>query len=158
MIEKPFISIIPFTPKHGRAFHDLNMEWITKYFEVEEKDRQVLSDPQKYIIDPGGQIIMAVDDKQIAVGTVGMVHIDTDHVELSKMGVSENHQGLGIGKVLIKRVIADAKKLRYKTIILYSNSGLGPAIHLYRKFGFKEIPLEENFIYVRSDIKMKLDL
>jgi ribosomal protein S18 acetylase RimI-like enzyme len=41
-----------------------------------------------------------------------------------------------------------------KRIILYSNTKLETAIALYRKLGFKEIPLDGP--YKRSDIKMEL--
>ena len=42
-------------------------------------------------------------------------------------------------------------------IILYTNSSLKPAIHLYQKFGFKEHEIENNE-YERADIYMILDL
>ena len=46
----------------------------------------------------------------------------------------------------------------YNSIILYSNTKLENAIYIYRKYGFIEIPNEENSPYKRSDIKMKLHL
>jgi len=33
-----------------------------------------------------------------------------------------------------------------------------PAINLYKKIGFKEVPLEQEVHYERSDIKMILNL
>jgi ribosomal protein S18 acetylase RimI-like enzyme len=40
-----------------------------------------------------------------------------------------------------------------KKIIIYSNRRLGPAIGLYEKIWFKEIP--EDGVYERADIKME---
>jgi ribosomal protein S18 acetylase RimI-like enzyme len=42
-------------------------------------------------------------------------------------------------------------------LILYSNTSLKPAINLYEKFGFIEIPVG-NSEYARCNIKMKKQL
>ena len=39
-------------------------------------------------------------------------------------------------------------------VILYSNTKLGPAIHLYQKYGFVEVPMGTSE-YKRSNIKME---
>jgi ribosomal protein S18 acetylase RimI-like enzyme len=61
---------------------------------------------------------------------------------------------LGIGNKLLSHCIAVAEKKNIKRLILYSNRILLPAIHLYEKFGFTEIPLEGG-LYERADIKME---
>ena len=43
-----------------------------------------------------------------------------------------------------------------KRIILESNTKQVAAIKLYRKFGFKETPLDPNSQYVRANIRMEL--
>ena len=42
--------------------------------------------------------------------------------------------------------------------MLYSSTKLTPAINLYRKVGFKEVELEKDSHYERSNIKMILEL
>jgi len=74
--------------------------------------------------------------------------------ELSKMAVTNGVQGLGIGKKLMQHCIEIALEHGIEKIILYSNRTLKPAIHLYEKFGFEEILLE-NGVYERADIKME---
>jgi ribosomal protein S18 acetylase RimI-like enzyme len=51
-----------------------------------------------------------------------------------------------------------AKEQQWKTITLYSNRKLIPAINLYKKVGFVEVPLEKDVHYERANIKMFLDL
>lgn len=51
-----------------------------------------------------------------------------------------------------------SRKHAFKELILYSNRKLENAIYIYRKFGFNEVPVEENSPYKRSDIKMTLKL
>lgn len=55
----PIVEIVKYTPADAAAFHDLNHEWITKYFELEELDNQILNDPERYILSKGGYILMA---------------------------------------------------------------------------------------------------
>jgi ribosomal protein S18 acetylase RimI-like enzyme len=73
------------------------------------------------------------------------------------MATTASAQGKGVGKLMITHCIEEAKKRNAKKLILFSNTKLEPAIHLYRKFGFKEVPLE-NSTYARSNIKMELSL
>lgn len=147
------LRIIPFSAELKEPIKTLNIEWLQKYFKVEPKDEKVLSNPQQEIIDKGGMIFY-VQYKDAIVGTVSLLKIDKQTFELSKMAVSEEIQGLGIGKKLLEHCIEVAKEQQIEKLILYSNRSLKPAIHLYKKFGFQEIDLEEG-IYERADIKME---
>ncbi len=73
------------------------------------------------------------------------------------MAVAEGFQGKKIGNEMMKFCIKEAEKLNIQKLILYSNKKLEPAIHLYEKYGFKEVPLG-NSEYVRSNIKMEIIL
>ncbi|KAF2337052.1 GNAT family N-acetyltransferase [Flavobacterium daemonense] len=147
------VEIIPFSPDLKEHIKTLNIAWLEKYFKVEEKDKLTLSNPQEEIIDKGGMIFYARYNSEI-LGTASLMKVDDSIFELSKMAVSDKAQGLGIGTKLLEHCFNVAKENNIKTLILYSNTILLPAIHLYRKFGFIEIPLEAG-IYERADIKME---
>lgn len=147
------VEIIPFSPDLKDHIKTLNIAWLTKYFKVEEKDTLTLSNPQEEIIDKGGLIFYARYNNEI-LGTATLLKVNDSTFELSKMAVSDHAQGLGIGNKLLEHCIETAKENNIKTLFLYSNTILLPAIHLYRKFGFTEIPLETG-IYERADIKME---
>lgn len=149
------LEIIPFEAQYATHFYDLNVEWLKKYFYVEPYDEKVLSNPKKYVLDPGGFIFFAKYNNEI-VGVVSIINQKTFY-ELSKMAVAPKFQGLKIGLKLMEFSIAFAKKQHWKSITLYSHRSLVPAINLYKKMGFKEIPVEENSHYERSDIKMILE-
>ena len=150
------IEIIPYQTKYAPYFYDLNVAWLEKYFYVEPYDQKVLSNPEKYVIDPGGFIFFA----KYATETVGVVSIinQKSFFELSKMAVTPKYQGLKIGLQLMNFCIEFAKQKQWKSITIYSHKKLHAAVQLYKKVGFKEIPLEENSHYERSDIKMLLQL
>lgn len=147
------VEIIPFSAESKEPIKTLNKEWLQKYFKVEEKDEIVLSNPQEEIIDKGGLIFYAKYKGEI-IGTVSLIKIDHETFELSKMAVSDKVQGLGVGNRLLIHCFAVAEKNNIKKLILYSNRKLLPAIHLYEKFGFIEVPLG-NVSYERADIKME---
>jgi ribosomal protein S18 acetylase RimI-like enzyme len=147
------VMIIPFSPELKDEIKILNLEWLKKYFKVEAKDDKLLSDPQGEIIDKGGMIFYAKYNDKI-VGTASLLKIDETTFELSKMAVTDGVQGLGIGNKMMEHCLAVAKEKGIKKLILYSNRSLYPAIYLYKKFDFEEIPLE-NGVYERADIKME---
>ena len=147
------VRIIPFSSDLKNEIKTLNLEWLKKYFKVEAKDEQMLSDPQKEIIDKGGMIFYAKYNHKI-VGTISLLKIDETTFELSKMAVADGLQGLGIGNKILEHCLKIAEQNGIKKLLLYSNRKLLPAIYLYIKFGFQEIPLEDG-VYERADIKME---
>jgi ribosomal protein S18 acetylase RimI-like enzyme len=147
------VVIIPFSDTCSEAIKTLNLEWLTKYFKVEPKDEMVLSSPKSEIIEKGGFIFYAQYQGSI-VGTVSLLKIDETTFELSKMAVTSSVQGIGIGKRMLEYCFEFAKNNNINRLILYSNRSLESAIHLYTKYGFKEISLEAG-IYERADVKME---
>ncbi|AOW21975.1 GNAT family N-acetyltransferase [Urechidicola croceus] len=150
------IEIIDFNPKYSQTFHDLNTEWLEKYFYVEPHDKEVLENAKSFIIDNNGYIFFAKYNNKIA-GTVALINNEEGY-ELSKMAVSPKFQGLKIGQKLMSKCIEFAKEKKWNELILYSNTKLTPAINMYRKNGFVEIPVQENCDYERCNIKMILKL
>ena len=92
---------------------------------------------------------------KIIAGTFALLKNGEQEYELAKMAVAEKFQGLKIGNLMLEFGIRKAKELNAKKIILYSNTKLKPALHLYRKYGFTEVPIGHSD-YLRSDIKMEL--
>lgn len=152
------IKIIPFEKQYAKEFYNLNIEWLKTYFYVEPFDEDVLSKPEFYILDKDGYIFFAkLND--VIVGTVALMPTKEHYIfELTKMAVSPNHRGYKIGQHLMQYCIDFAKEHQFKMLMLYSNTILENAIYIYRKFGFVEIPVEENSPYKRSNIKMELTL
>jgi GNAT superfamily N-acetyltransferase len=150
------VIIIPFEEKYSEIFHDLNIEWLEKFFYVEAHDRDVLSNPQSYIIDNGGFIFFAKYNDEI-IGSVALINEDEGY-ELSKMAVSPKYQGLKIGQELMNYCISFAKNKKWDKILLYSNTKLSNAIYIYKKYGFVEVPVEPDCPYERCNIKMILHL
>jgi GNAT superfamily N-acetyltransferase len=149
------LEIVPFQLNYSRAFYDLNIEWLKTYFYVEEYDKEVLGNPVKYIIEPGGHIFFAVEGEQV-LGTVALMKGENTSFELTKMAVLPNQRGKKIGQILMQHCVDFASENNFQKLFLYSNTILENAIYIYRKFGFVEIPVEADSPYDRSNIKMEL--
>ncbi len=149
------LRIIPFKSQYSTRFKELNVEWLEKYFSVEPKDTQLLDDCETNIIDKGGFIYFAQYNNEIT-GCFALLKLDVGEYELGKMAVEAKFQGLKIGQALLSFAIDFAKQNSWSKLVLYSNTKLEDAIYIYKKFGFKEVPIEKNLPYARSDIKMEL--
>jgi GNAT superfamily N-acetyltransferase len=152
----PGAEIIDFTPAYQAAFRSLNHEWINQYFALEELDNQILDQPESYILAAGGHIFMARYEQEI-VGTCALIKVSETVFELGKMAVTEKSRGRQIGQQLGQAAIRKATELGALTLVLYSHRSLIPALQLYRKLGFLEVPCPPNG-YKRADIKMELAL
>jgi GNAT superfamily N-acetyltransferase len=149
------ITTLSYEKEHQPWFEKLNREWIEKYFWMEPVDVQVLQHPDEHIIKKGGAILMARYADKIA-GTVALKFVEPGIYEFTKMAVDEKFRGKKIGLALADAALKKARDMGAKKVILYSNTTLRPAIALYRKIGFVEIPVDGP--YKRSNIKMELVL
>ncbi|MEE9361151.1 MAG: helix-turn-helix domain-containing GNAT family N-acetyltransferase [Cellulophaga sp.] len=156
--ESSKIDVLDYLPEHHTAFQEMNEEWITKYFKLEDADRKALDNPNGYILDKGGKILVAVQGKAI-LGVCALLKMQDDKYdyELAKMAVSPKAQGKGIGYLLGKSIIETARELKASNIYLESNTILKPAISLYEKLGFKKI-VGHYTPYERCNIQMELKL
>ncbi|PJJ53302.1 GNAT family N-acetyltransferase [Hymenobacter chitinivorans] len=153
----PTFEIIEYAPEYHDDFRRLNHEWITRYFELEPADHLTLGDPQTHLLDPGGFILLARAEGKI-VGSGALLHNPADHSwKLAKMAVTSQMQGRGIGFGLCQAILDRARTMGVKRVELVSNHILLPALHVYRKLGFREIPLG-TVMYKRGTIRMAVDL
>jgi GNAT superfamily N-acetyltransferase len=148
--------VVDYSPGHRDAFRDLNLEWIERFFAVEESDLTMLNDPEGTIIDSGGFIFVALDG-DFVVGVCSLVPAGEKWYQLAKMAVSPASRGKGTGRRLAEAAIARARAVGAERVELFSNTVLEPAISLYRSLGFVEVPLD-NAEHRRSNIRMVLAL
>jgi len=152
--ERDAVEIVDYTPAYQAAFRQLNEEWISTYFRMEESDYKALDHPREYILDQGGYIYIGLY-KGEPVATCALIHLDDGGFELAKMAVSPKAQGLGIGYLIGKACIEKARALGARRVYLESNTALKPAINLYHKLGFRKAAGAPS-PYERCNIQMEL--
>lgn len=150
------VKIIPFNPDFQEGFKILNYEWIDSYFEITDHDVLLLNNPKREVIDKGGFIFFAKERNKI-VGCIALEKITPTSFEVSKMAVTPKYQGQKIGKQLMDAALRKAKNIGLDNLILYTNPILKNAIALYKKYGFYEVPNNQNRVK-RAVLKMQFDL
>lgn len=147
------MEIVEFRPEHAEAFRVLNEAWIGKYFTLEPKDREVLNDPEGKILAKGGRIFMALDGER-PVGCAALLKMDDGGYEVAKMTVAEGLRGSGLGRRLMQACIDEGERQGATRLYLETNSGLAPALALYRSMGFRDLAPAATE-YVRADVFME---
>jgi len=147
------VKIVPYKPAYRDDFRRLNVEWLEKFFCVEEIDVRILLDPETHILKGGGYIYFALVGSDV-VGTAALIKAEEGRYELSKMSVTEAFKGLGIGRRLALAAVRRFEKTGARELYLESNSRLTPAISLYESMGFVHQPARENSDYKRADVYM----
>jgi ribosomal protein S18 acetylase RimI-like enzyme len=149
--------VVGYREEFREAFEQLNRAWIEAYFVLEEPDREVFSDPRAKILEPGGEIFFVLEGGQVQ-GTCAVIRHNTDECEIAKMAVAPTARGRGFGDLLMERAIAFAAEIGVRRVIIVSNTILEPAIRLYRKHGFVQVPLEVASRYERANIRLEREL
>jgi putative acetyltransferase len=151
------MRIIDYSPRYQADWKRINVAWIAERFVVEEVDLEVLDHPDKNILSKGGHIILAMEGDEV-VGTCALLYSSPGVYQMVKMAVDIRSRGKGIGRALGQAIIDKARQHGAGMVMLYSNrAGAVEAIALYRKLGFKELPLPTR-AYARADIYMELEL
>jgi putative acetyltransferase len=115
-----------------------------------------LADVQASYEGRGGVLYVVESPAGAIAGCGGIFPMNTDIVELRKMYVLPAARGRGLGKELLNRLLADARRLGYKRVMLETNSTLKEAIALYRRFGF--VPVDRPHLAKRCDQTWELSL
>jgi len=148
------MNLIEYQPGYQHHFDRLNRAWITRFFEMEAEDEAMLLHPQEHILDKGGRILFAQHEGNF-IGTIALIPMEEGVFELAKMAVDESFQGLGAGKFLCSAALEEARRRGARKVILFTNSGLATALHIYHRFGFRAVPTEGS-LYRRADTKMEV--
>jgi len=142
----------------ARKFHDINAEWISAMFALEDTDREVLESPRARIIEPGGAILFVEAPGRGIVGTCALQKTGPASFELTKMGVREAARGLKAGEFLLRAVTDRALAMGADPLYLLTNRKCAAAIHLYEKLGFAhdaEIMARYGARYERCNVAMR---
>ena len=101
-------------------------------------DEELATLPGNYA-PPQGRLILASHDG-LAAGCVAFRRIAAGVCEMKRLYVRHAFRGLGIGHLLVDRVIVEARAAGYERMRLDTLPSMGAAQELYRARGFREIP------------------
>lgn len=94
--------------------------------------------PGRYV-PPEGRLLLAFFEDRLA-GCVALRRLEPEIGEMKRLYVRPGFQGTGLGRLLVDRVIAEARDAHYKLLRLDTMPRLERAVAMYRVRGFREIP------------------
>lgn len=133
------MKVVTYSPKYKKDFIEMNKAWIEKMFRLEEEDIKEMGNIEPYIQN-GGQIFFSLDNDEQVMACCMIAPREDGDWEIMKFAAKGMYTGTGAGSACLKACIDYAKEIQVKKVIIVSNKKCEQAVHLYRKFGFKEIP------------------
>jgi len=102
-------------------------------------DQEVSNLPGAYA-PPQGRLLLATHKKR-AAGCIALRPLEAGICEMKRLYVRPAARGIGLGRLLVDRIISEARHIGYQRMRLDTiTSSMQDAIALYRRRGFLEIP------------------
>ena len=102
-------------------------------------DEELKSLPGAYT-PPGGRLLLANYHSQLA-GCIALRPLEPTICEMKRLYVRPAFRGKGVGRLLVDRIIAEARVIGYQSMRLDTVvQEMQDGVALYRRRGFREIP------------------
>ncbi len=136
------IELIPATlPGHIEQARSLFLEYGSSLgFSLcfQSFDEEVKNLPGAY--GPPSGILLLARCADHAAGCIALRKLDASICEMKRLYVRPADRGRGLGRMLVERLIADARMIGYERMRLDTvESAMKDAVALYRRMGFREI-------------------
>lgn len=125
------------------------------YLDIQHYEDEVRDLEAKYAPPYGRLYLLLVDGK--AAGCIALRRLDDRRCELKRLYVRPQYRGCGYSRLLLDRIVSDARAIGYTLMLLDSLPELESALSLYRSYGFVETACY-NDSPVESTVFMELAL
>jgi len=132
------------------------VKWRFKeYLDIQNYDAELSHLEGKYGLPDGRLYLLYCDDK--LAGSIGLRKLDHENCEMKRLYVRPEFRGCGLGSLLVRKLLDDAREIGYHCMLLDTLPFLETAIKMYRSMGFYEIDCY-NDSPLDTTIYMKIDL
>jgi len=102
-------------------------------------DRELAGLPGDYAPPEGRLLLMECDGEP--AGCVALHPLEAGICEIKRLYVRPRYRGKGLGRVLVERILSEARTAGYGRIRLDTvEPVMKDAVAMYRRFGFRDIP------------------
>ena len=144
------MRIVEYDSRYKKSFIQFNTDWIVDNFGYLENEDIETFEKIDEELENGAMIYFAIEN-DVPLATCMAKPMNEDTWEICKLASNKCREHKGCGSAVFEAAIQWAIKHGAKKLFLLSNRKLNPAIHIYEKYGFKEVKLND-YEYVRGDI------
>jgi GNAT superfamily N-acetyltransferase len=124
-----------FTADHAVVFDDPEASLAAHH--------RVFTQELAHLLGPRGCLLVARADSEV-VGIGALKPVDSVVAEIKRMYVRPQARGLGVGRAILERLLADARTIGYRVVRLETATFMREAQVLYRSLGFQDRPIFDN--------------
>lgn len=152
------MKVVAYDEKYKEDFIEMNKHWISEMFVIEDEDLVAFNNIES-VLEAGGQIFFAIDDEENVLACCMIAPLPNGEWEIEKFCARGMYTGTGAGTACLKACMNYAREKCVEKIVIVTNTKCEQAIHLYRKFGFIEVPVDKKkFPYERANIAFEQTL
>jgi putative acetyltransferase len=142
--------------KEARTLLQEYAAWLGISLCFQNFDQELAALPGEYA-PPDGRLLLAFEDDELA-GCIALRKIRATTCEMKRLFLRPKFRGRGLGRVLVERIIEEAREIGYTQMCLDTLPGrMDQAIALYKSIGFKEIePYYNNPIAGATFMELRL--
>lgn len=145
------MEITTYQERYKQYFIQFNTEWIVDNFGyLEQADLDTFDHIEDYL-EQGAMIFFAVENENVLAACMAKPMDQSGTWELCKMGSNKRLPHKGAGSAVFQAAMDWATGHGAKKLFIISNSKLKAALHIYEKYGFHEVKLDD-YEYDRGDI------
>ena len=145
------MRVIEYQEKYKKYFIEFNTDWIEENFgSLEAEDIDTFNHIDESL-EKGAMIYFALEDGNVLATCMAKPLDESGTWELCKLGSNKHLPHKGAGSVVFQAAMDWAIHHGAGRLFILSNSKLKTALHIYEKYGFHEIKLED-YEYIRGDI------
>lgn len=124
--------------QQARSLFQKYADWLGVDLSYQQFDQELESLSKMYGGDEGCLLLAYANE--LLAGCVSLRKFEGSVCEMKRLYVQPAFQGKGIGSLLAKQIVQEAKILRYTEMVLDTLEKMKSAHELYRSLGFEEIP------------------
>ncbi|MCQ4636444.1 GNAT family N-acetyltransferase [Anaerovorax odorimutans] len=144
------MKIIKYDSKYKDKFIEYNKDWIIDNFGTLEKEDEETFENIEKELENGAMVYFSIENDEV-LATCMSKPMQYDTWEICKLASNKHRDHKGSGSAVFEASMNWAIEHGAKKLLLFSNRRLKPAIHIYEKFGFKELNIDD-YGYTRGDI------
>ena len=121
------MKVVPYDKKYKEDFIEMNKQWISQMFVLEEEDLLVLNNIEG-ALEAGGQIFFAVNDDEEVLACCMIAPLPSGEWEIEKFCARGMYTGTGAGSACLKACMDYAREKGVEKVVMVTNTKCEQAI------------------------------